>query len=343
MIRWKTRCAVILAGMAMTLFGAPKESKAIFDWLCPSSWHQTRSTATTTYAPPYVAQPVAVAPRYTVAPAVAALPAPTTCAYVPQTCYRTVLRPVTVTAYRPVVARDACTGCPVTAYRPVTTIAQRAMMVPYTTYRPVCTTACAPTACAPTMCAPSGCSSCAPATAAPLSPIPMPTMPTSPGLPQPTYSAPLSGGSMGAPTLPLSSSLPATSGVPPASPTPPGGNFNYPSQPGVGGPQRTFGSGSGAGGSVQPSQAPYGGQTPNPGLKPTPDRSTGPASNGLFRYLTPPTQDGRTALVPVRQATYSVPVTPASYQPAAPQSSAASPKPFRPGIDDWEPVRRPNR
>jgi hypothetical protein len=66
--------------------------------------------------------------------------------YVPQTCYRTVYRPVAVTSYRPITTADPCTGCPVTSLSPVTTYVQRPMVVPYTTYRPVVTTVLLPTA-----------------------------------------------------------------------------------------------------------------------------------------------------------------------------------------------------
>src|SRR5258708_2428379 len=66
--------------------------------------------------------------------------------YVPQTCYRTVYRPVAVTSYRPITTADPCTGCPVTSLSPVTTYVQRPVVVPYTTYRPVVTTVLLPTA-----------------------------------------------------------------------------------------------------------------------------------------------------------------------------------------------------
>jgi hypothetical protein len=75
--------------------------------------------------------------------------------YVPQTCYRTVYRPVAVTSYRPITTADPCTGCPVTSLSPVTTYVQRPVVVPYTTYRPVVTTVLLPTAPA------CPCSSCA--------------------------------------------------------------------------------------------------------------------------------------------------------------------------------------
>ncbi len=66
--------------------------------------------------------------------------------YVPQTCYRTVYSPVNVTSYRPITTADPCTGCPVTSLSPVTTVVQRPVVVPYTTYRPVVTTVMMPIA-----------------------------------------------------------------------------------------------------------------------------------------------------------------------------------------------------
>lgn len=292
MISRKTRGILMVCGMAVALLNQPSESKALCDWL----FHH-RTTATTTYAAPVMGQPLAVVPRYNVAPAVAALPVTTTACYVPQTCFRTVTRPVTTTAYSPVTTCDPCTGCPVTAYRPITTITQQTLMVPYTSYRIVysnpCTTCASPlTTCAPSGCgtcgiagspiigSSSGCSSCtvspAPST---LSPMPM-----SPGV---------SSGSMGAPTLPGPVTNPA-----PASPTSPAtpGPVNPPSG-GTGQPQ-TF------------------------------KNTSGPTTNATPTQRPASVPEGRTASTLVRHASYS---QEPSASPVRPSTQ------YRVGIDDWQP------
>ena len=226
MLTWKTRTAVVLCGMTLVLAGAPAPSHAIFDWLCP--WAKKDQTVSTTYIPPYSGRPVVAAPAGVVAPIVTGVPSvaagyplagvPTTCSYVPQTCYRTVYGPAPVTSCLPVRSYDPCSGCPVVTYRPVTNWTRRAMLQPYTTYRivythPSCPTAgCAgacgytPTTCgyAPATCgyasAVSGCasgtcgftggiaaptcSSCAPSLppSTQISPVPMSAAPA-PGLP----------------------------------------------------------------------------------------------------------------------------------------------------------------
>ncbi len=66
-------------------------------------------------------------------------PCPQQVNYVPQTCYRTVTQCVPCTTMKPECSIDPCTGCPTTVMRPVTTMVQRTVQVPYTTFRPVVT------------------------------------------------------------------------------------------------------------------------------------------------------------------------------------------------------------
>lgn len=61
--------------------------------------------------------------------------------YVQQTSFRTEYRCEPCTTYRPVTTCDPCTGCPTTVMQPVTTMVRRPVMVPFTTLRPVVTTA----------------------------------------------------------------------------------------------------------------------------------------------------------------------------------------------------------
>jgi len=299
----KTRSLVVACGVAAVLLGVPSESQALFDWLCP--WAHNRQATATTYAPPFTGQPVALVPRYNVAPPVAVVPTalPVTACYVPQTCYRTVYRPVATTVLSPVTSYDPCTGCPVTAYRPVTTLAQRAFAVPYTTYRLVYANPCA--ACAPTVsCNPCGglvgstvvtgpgCAACAPGAPQPR-PSPIPMSPSSGALPY--YPAVPSGPSSG------------TVSPPSGSGTPPSGQPSTFKTPG----------------------ASSGGQDD---LRAKPDASTRPASPKPSQSSP---AEGRTASLMVRNASYDREL------PAA--SAAASPARFRPGIDDWEPGHRPTR
>lgn len=159
MVTTGLRKVVIVCAMAGVSLGMPAKSWALFDWLCP--WHhRPAGAAVTTYTPPapLMAQPVVFAPRYN--PVQVAMPVATqqSCCYIPQTAYRTVMRPVLTTVMSPIQGCDPCTGCPVTTYRPVTTYAYRALSVPYTTYRMVCSNPCATQCAAPcaTGCA-SGC------------------------------------------------------------------------------------------------------------------------------------------------------------------------------------------
>jgi hypothetical protein len=184
----KTRkILLICCTVTVILMVAPSTSQAceFLDRLMPWNWGCCGggAAAPATYAPAYSVQ-------YPVQ----------TCNYVPQTCYRTVMRTVPTTVCQPVSCCDPCTGCMTTSYRPVTSYVRSAQLVPYTTYRPVwstsycspcatpCATTCATdcgtacgTACGPTTYASpsSGCTSCAPAatTTAP------PASSTAPSLP----------------------------------------------------------------------------------------------------------------------------------------------------------------
>jgi hypothetical protein len=96
------------------------------------------------------------------APAAVAAPACNTCvpqtvSYVPQTAYRPLLTTTPVVAMRPVTATDPCTGCPTTVMQPTTSYVQRAVMMPYTTYRPVVRTSFFAPAVAAPACATGGC------------------------------------------------------------------------------------------------------------------------------------------------------------------------------------------
>jgi hypothetical protein len=128
----KKRWLIGTCVLAALLLAVPAEGQAacaLLDWLSGGS------NAQSTYVPPYAA-PVAYVP------ATAATSSCTPCAtqtvqYVPQTYYRAAYVAVPVTAYRPTVTADPCTGCAVTAYRPVTTVTYQTRLVPYTSYRVV--------------------------------------------------------------------------------------------------------------------------------------------------------------------------------------------------------------
>lgn len=175
----KLRSATAVATAAATLFAAPAQSHAIFDWLgCKCGKPAPMA------APVIEAAPVA---------------APTVVNYVPQTCYRTQYVTVPVTTYRPAMGCDPCTGFPVTTMRPVIAYVQQARLVPYTTYRAVMT---APVSLGlPVMgsvgYAPSaGCSGCSAAPAA------QPYYNAAPApIAAPAAAAPLGAASPGAPTL----------------------------------------------------------------------------------------------------------------------------------------------
>jgi len=147
MSRSVARGLIMACAVALLLSSVPNTVSACecLDRLMPWNWCRG-SQAATTYAPPY-------APAATAAPAF--MPAPCnsctscnpcvsqTCAYVPQTCYRTVCRTVPVTTCQAVRSCDPCTGCPVTCYRPVTAYQRCTQLIPYTTYRMVWSNPCA--------------------------------------------------------------------------------------------------------------------------------------------------------------------------------------------------------
>ncbi|REK12869.1 MAG: hypothetical protein DWQ37_09565 [Planctomycetota bacterium] len=126
-----------LAGaLSLTLLSVsaePAQACRFFDRLCGKP-------TTTFYAPVAAPQPVCCA-------------RPVTCcaqrpvvSYMPQTAYRTVYVNRPVVSYQPATACDAC-GRATTVMRPVTSYVRQAQMVPYTTYRPVVTSAPQPQAC----------------------------------------------------------------------------------------------------------------------------------------------------------------------------------------------------
>lgn len=152
----KNRLVVMAMIVASIWTAGARSSYAIFDWLCGSC--ASKSTAVTTYAPPFRGTTFVAAPAA----------APTVCSYMPQTCYQTVQRVVPVTTCRPITTCDPCTGCPVTTFRPVTMYAYRPQVVPMTSYRMVCAP-CAPM-CAP-VCAPACAPACAPCSGALPAPV----------------------------------------------------------------------------------------------------------------------------------------------------------------------------
>ncbi len=135
------RTLIVACSVGGAFLATPSESKAIFHWFgggCCGG--RTAYTApTTAYYMPTTAY---YAPTTACCAPTTAYYAPScnTCTqqvvnYVPQTCYRTQIVNVPVTAYQPVVASDPCTGCPVTVMRPVTSFVRQVQMVPYTSYR----------------------------------------------------------------------------------------------------------------------------------------------------------------------------------------------------------------
>jgi hypothetical protein len=175
MIYSNVRKLLVAGSVAGAFLASPSESKAIFHWFgsgCCGGGQTTASYApTTAYYAPTTAYYAPTTAYY--APACNTC-TPQVASYVPQTSYRTQYVNVPVTAYRPVVASDACTGCPVTVMRPVTSYVRQVQMVPYTSYRVVyspvtsgcCTTSYyAPAAYAPAAacCAPAAPACCAPA------------------------------------------------------------------------------------------------------------------------------------------------------------------------------------
>jgi hypothetical protein len=130
------RWSALIAGLVMA--AVPAQSQAC--WLFNCFGHHNR---TTFYAPAAVAAPACNTC------------VPQTVSYVPQTAYRPLMTATPVVAMRPVTATDPCTGCPTTVMQPTTSYVQRAVMMPYTTYRPVVRTSFfAPAVVAPVMAAP---------------------------------------------------------------------------------------------------------------------------------------------------------------------------------------------
>lgn len=154
MMTQKKQLLVGICVLSGLLLAAPAEGQAacaLLDWLSGGS------NAQTTYAPPYAA-PVAYVPAAAATSGCAPCAAQTV-QYVQQTYYRAAYVAVPVTAYRPTVTADPCTGCAVTAYRPVTAMTYQTRLVPYTSYRAVYANPCTPCA----SYASSPCSTCGPA------------------------------------------------------------------------------------------------------------------------------------------------------------------------------------
>jgi hypothetical protein len=338
--------------MAVASFGAPSQSKAIFDWLCPS--HRS-GTAVTTYVPA-TPRPVAVmAPRYPVTTVAMPSVAPTTCCYVPQVAYRTAMQPVTTTVLSPVQGCDPC-GNRVTTYRPVITYVQRPVLVPYTTYRavystayvsaPACRSCATYGSCGVPMGVPvaSGCSSCGVPSAAPLAPVASPSM----GPPLPPPSLPSSSVPMGAPA-----GLPYPSGA-----------SGYQGQTTYQG-GATMNPASSSAPPVGTGAAPAAKAPQNDKPAAAPDITTKPsgynAPTRKWPWEKSNNNDGRTAsrTVPVWTAGYTARYEPTVYPyqsaplaqrtplaqsaPIVPRALATTPaaaQPFRPGVDEWTPVNR---
>jgi hypothetical protein len=154
---------VLLAVLTLT---ASCQAGPILDWLCGRA---PNMTAQTSYIPPYVGGPPAVAPPVVTLPATSTAAcggcaptcggcapacgscapaygscapacgscAPQVCQYIPYTSYRTVYAPVAATACQSAPSCSPSSGCPVTMYRPVVVWAQQPRLIPYTTYRPL--------------------------------------------------------------------------------------------------------------------------------------------------------------------------------------------------------------
>jgi len=139
MIYSKVRGIVVVCGIAALLLAVPAQSQGgpLLDWLFGPrcDWVVARAACAT----PYVAD--ACAPAYT---SLCAPCAPQTCSYVPQTCYRTVFRPVPVVTCRVVTRWPLLSPYPVTYFRPVRRWLPQAHLVPYTTHRLVYSDPCIP-------------------------------------------------------------------------------------------------------------------------------------------------------------------------------------------------------
>ena len=134
MVSRKMRGVAAACSVAAMLLAVPAESEACGFLDCLFGW---RSGPQTTYRipnPTTAYAPVSCAPSSPCATQ--------TCRYVPQTCYRTVCQRVPMTTCQAMTCSDPCTGCPVTTYRPVTVWTTQTRLVPYTTYRLVCSNPC---------------------------------------------------------------------------------------------------------------------------------------------------------------------------------------------------------
>jgi len=132
MLTSKLRCVVLTCALAIAMLAVPARSDAcgLFSALFGSRYDTVQTACYPSCGP------TACTSCYT----------PQTCNYVPQTCYRTVVRRVPVTTCRVTTRTSWLTGCPVTTYRPVTVWVQQASLVPYTTYRMVYSNPCGPAA-----------------------------------------------------------------------------------------------------------------------------------------------------------------------------------------------------
>lgn len=150
MSRYKLIVLVVAIGAMLLVAPAASQACGFFDCLFGGCGR-------TTYAPP--AQAATFAPPY--------VPGCSSCstqtvAYAPRTYYRAAYRSVPVMAYRTVMYRDACTGCPVTVYRPTSYWTRQARLMPYTTNRLVYSGVYPPAyGCAPAVsCDPCGAGAC---------------------------------------------------------------------------------------------------------------------------------------------------------------------------------------
>jgi len=268
----QVRGLVTSLGAVVVLLGAPVQSYALFDWLCPPRICYPR-TVVTTYSPPFSGEPMGWAPRYNAPPwgqpvPVAApvvvpvvMPAATTCCYTSapyasSIAYPTVTyRPVTTWTYRPQIVSYGVSRVVYSAPSVGYTAVQRpayGVAIPATVSRP-------------------GCASCTQSAPAPnvVSPVPS-SIPSSSSTVFPAPSLPAPGSS----TSPSTSSGPSAPEVTP-------------------GPIKTF------------EQGPP--PSPQERLKPTPDSNTG-SEPGKMPTLGNP--QGRTAQRSVfRSAVYVQPVS----------------------------------
>ena len=187
--------ALVVLGLVFTgsVLVASREGYAgIFDCF--------RRPATTTYSPVVVAAPSPCAPCATGACAPA-----TVVQYAPQVCYRPVAVTTPVTTFMSVTTCKPCGGA-TTVLRPVISQVQTVQSVPFVSYRPVCTSGCAPAVATTTFYAPA------------TTTLSVPTTYTTPATP--VYTAPAGCSTCGTQTVgyaPLAAAAPRTY-VPPYAP-----------------------------------------------------------------------------------------------------------------------------